>query len=60
MAPINTTKRKAKARRFIENLAQEHGYLKEDVYARMDAETRREVEEALLRKDEMIGANVIR
>lgn len=53
------TEGKARARRFVETLAQEHGYLQEDVYARMDAETRRVVEEALLRKDEMIGASVI-
>lgn len=43
----------------MESLAEEHGYLKEDVYNGMDAETRRAVEEAFLRKDEMIGASVI-
>ncbi|OTA98084.1 hypothetical protein M426DRAFT_17772 [Hypoxylon sp. CI-4A] len=47
------------ARRLVENIAKEHGYLGEDVYSRMDAETRRQVEEAFLRKDEMIGASVI-
>ncbi|KAI0835964.1 hypothetical protein F5Y06DRAFT_114649 [Hypoxylon sp. FL0890] len=49
----------AAARRFVQNIANEHGYLGEEVYATMDADTRRKVEEALLRKDEMIGASVI-
>ncbi|KAI1137757.1 hypothetical protein F5Y05DRAFT_386264 [Hypoxylon sp. FL0543] len=49
----------AAARRFVQNIATEHGYLGEEVYAKMDAETRRKVEEAFLRKDEMIGASVL-
>lgn len=47
------------ARRFVQDIAKEHGYLGEEVYAKMDADTRRRVEEALLKKDEMIGASVI-
>ncbi|KAI5865504.1 hypothetical protein GGS23DRAFT_559520 [Durotheca rogersii] len=46
------------ARRFVQGISKEHGYLGEEVYARMDSETRRQVEEALLKKDEMIGASV--
>ncbi|RYO82881.1 hypothetical protein DL762_006402 [Monosporascus cannonballus] len=59
MASGNAAERRARARRFVESLADEHGHLGEDVYSTMTAETRRRVEEALLIKDQIIGASVI-
>lgn len=43
----------------MQSLAEDHGHLGEDVYSTMTPETRRKVEEALLKKDEIIGASVI-
>ncbi|KAH3395487.1 hypothetical protein KXV81_002967 [Aspergillus fumigatus] len=40
-------------------ISKQHGYLGEDVLSRMDPDIRREVEEALLKKDAMIGSSVI-
>ncbi len=51
-------RRRARARRLVEMIAEEHGYLSEEVYARMDQETRRVVEEAFRIKDEMIGSSI--
>lgn len=48
-----------RAKELVRQIAKDHGHLGEEVYARMDANTRREVEEALLKKDEMIGSTVI-
>ncbi|KAK3315550.1 hypothetical protein B0H66DRAFT_628718 [Apodospora peruviana] len=50
---------KARAKKLVESIAKDHGHLGEHVYAKMDAETRREVEEAFLKKDEIIGSSVI-
>ncbi|KNG81405.1 hypothetical protein ANOM_010513, partial [Aspergillus nomiae NRRL 13137] len=47
------------ARRLVEEIAGDHGYLDETVLATMSAEVRRKVEEAMLKKDEMIGSSVI-
>jgi len=43
----------------VKSIAKDHGYLGENVYAKMDAETRREVQEAMLAKDKMIGNSVM-
>ncbi|XXH01558.1 hypothetical protein Hte_007918 [Hypoxylon texense] len=51
--------RQAQACHLVQEIARSHGYLGEEVLSRMDADTRRQVEEALLRKDEMIGTSVI-
>ncbi|RYP57689.1 hypothetical protein DL769_009334 [Monosporascus sp. CRB-8-3] len=59
MASGNAAEGQARARRFVERLAADHGHLGEDVYSTMTAETRRRVEEALLAKDTIIGASVI-
>ncbi|THC92944.1 hypothetical protein EYZ11_007587 [Aspergillus tanneri] len=48
-----------RARELVRSIAKDHGYLGEDVYAQMSPEVRREVEEAMLKKDEMIGSSVI-
>lgn len=50
------------ARDLVRDIAKQRGYLGEDQLARIGAiepELRREVEEALLRKDEMIGSAVL-
>ncbi|KAK0610737.1 hypothetical protein B0T14DRAFT_487161 [Immersiella caudata] len=52
---INT----ARARELVSRIATDHGHLGEEVYQRMDPETRRKVEEAFLKKDLMIGSSVI-
>ncbi|RYP73467.1 hypothetical protein DL771_003639 [Monosporascus sp. 5C6A] len=59
MASGDAAERRARARRFVESLAREHGHLGEDVDSTMTAETRLRVEEALLTKDRIIGASVI-
>src|SRR4051794_21861578 len=48
-----------RARELVSQIAKDHGYLGEEVYARMDDDMRREVQEAFLKKDEMIGSTVI-
>ena len=53
------TSERAEARRLVKGIAKEHGYLGEDVLGRLDQETRRQIEEALLKKDLMIGSSVI-
>ena len=50
------------AQDLVREIAKERGYLGEDQLARIGAinpDLRREVEEALLRKDEMIGSAVL-
>ncbi|KAI9372834.1 hypothetical protein BJX61DRAFT_542344 [Aspergillus egyptiacus] len=47
------------ARNLVQRIAKEHGHLGEATLRRMDPETRREVEEAMLKKDELIGSTVI-
>ncbi|KAI1385608.1 uncharacterized protein F4822DRAFT_413682 [Hypoxylon trugodes] len=47
------------ARRFVQKIAKKYGYLREEVYSRMDAETRRDVQEAFLIIEEMLGLSVI-
>lgn len=59
MVMSGETPGRAEARRLVKEIAKEHGYLGEDVLGRLDRETRRQVEEALLKKDLMIGSSVI-
>lgn len=47
------------AKRLIELITTEHGHLGSDVYSSMDDETRRRVQEAILKKDEMIASSVM-
>jgi hypothetical protein len=54
---IPTTRRSAKA--LVEKISNDHGYLSEAVLATITPDTRRLVEEALLKKDLMIGSSVI-
>lgn len=50
---------RAQAKRLVEKIAKDHGHLGEEVYAEMSADARRKVEEALLKKDEIIGSSII-
>ncbi|OJZ91020.1 hypothetical protein ASPFODRAFT_57246 [Aspergillus luchuensis CBS 106.47] len=47
------------ARELVRSIARGRGYLSEEILERMDQDTRREVEEAMLKKDEMIGSSVL-
>ncbi|RYO85206.1 hypothetical protein DL766_007003 [Monosporascus sp. MC13-8B] len=51
--------RKAIARGLVQKIAKEHGYIREETYAKMDEEMRREVAEAQFAKDTMIGASIV-
>ncbi|KAK6958355.1 hypothetical protein Daesc_001154 [Daldinia eschscholtzii] len=58
MASYSVSGREA-ARRLVQNIAKEHGYLGEEVYATMTPETRRTVQEAFLMAYKLIGASVL-
>lgn len=47
------------ARELVRSIARGRGYLSEEILGRMDQDTRREVEEAMLKKDEIIGSSVL-
>ncbi|KAE8423087.1 hypothetical protein BDV36DRAFT_279575 [Aspergillus pseudocaelatus] len=47
------------ARRLIEKIADDHGYLDETFLGTLLPEARRKIEDAMLKKDEMIGSSVI-
>jgi hypothetical protein len=47
------------ARQLVESIAKEHGYIDEDTLSQMKPDIRRKVEEAMWKKDEMIGSSVI-
>lgn len=48
-----------RARELVEEITRSHGFLDETTLSRMEPGVRRKVEEAMLRKDEMIGSSVI-
>ena len=50
---------RAGARGLVESIARDHGYLGEDVLSQMPDDTRRKVEKALAKKDEIIGSSVM-
>ena len=54
---IPTSRQNAKA--LVEKIAKDHGYLGEDKMRRIEPDLRREIEEAFLKKDLMIGSTVI-
>ena len=49
---------RAEARRLVKNIAKDHGSIGEYDLNRMPNDLRRKVEEAMLKKDEMIGSFV--
>lgn len=48
-----------RARQLVEEITRSHGFLDETILSTMESGVRRKVEEAMLRKDEMIGSSVI-
>ncbi len=50
---------KSQARMLVGSIAKSHGHLDEAVYSEMSTSARRQVEEALLMKDKLIGSTVI-
>lgn len=56
MAVPNTRQR---AKELVQQIAKNHGYLGEEKLRAIEPELRREIEEAFLKKDEMIGSSVI-
>ncbi|OXV08400.1 hypothetical protein Egran_03835 [Elaphomyces granulatus] len=50
---------RAGARNLVKSIAKDHGHLGEDVLNKMTDDVRLKVEEALLKKDEMIGSSVM-
>ncbi|KAI1412022.1 hypothetical protein F5Y13DRAFT_50483 [Hypoxylon sp. FL1857] len=59
MTKADTLAKQERARSIIESIAKDHGYLGEDVYAKMNAKARRQIQEVLLRKNEMLGASIV-
>ena len=47
------------AKALVAQISDDHGYLGDEFYARMEPDVRRRVMEVLLKKDEMIGSSVI-
>ncbi|OIW34078.1 hypothetical protein CONLIGDRAFT_667268 [Coniochaeta ligniaria NRRL 30616] len=50
---------RSQAKELVKSIAKGHGHLDEAVYSEMTASARRQVEEALLMKDQLIGSTVI-
>lgn len=48
-----------RAKELVQQIAKDHGYLGEEKLRTIEPELRREIEEALLKKDQMIGSTVI-
>ena len=47
------------AKELVQQIAKDHGYLGEEKLQRIEPDLRREIEEAFLKKDLMIGSTVI-
>ena len=54
--PPSTSERLAD--QLVKSIARDRGYLGDDIYAKMDPEVRRQVQEAMLAKDKLIGGSV--
>lgn len=50
---------RSRARKLVEEIAKEHGFLDESVYATMSPETQRRVKEAMFKKDNLIGSSAV-
>ena len=59
MSRVTESLARTRARELVEIIANDHGYLGEDVLSQMSDDLRRRVEEALLKKDEIIGSSVM-
>lgn len=47
------------ARELVDEITRDLGFLSKSTYAKMDSETQRKVEEAMLMKDKLIGSSTI-
>jgi hypothetical protein len=47
------------AKDLVESIAKDHGYLGEEKLRKIEPDLRREIEEAFLKKDLMIGSTII-
>lgn len=56
---MSIPKDRASARALVERITKEHGYLSDEKLQNVDPELRREIQEAFLKKDLMIGSSVI-
>ena len=59
MIPSERQLARNKACELVDGIRKEHGFLKKSTFARMDSEMQREVEEAMLKKDDLIGSSTI-
>jgi len=59
MSRITESLARTRARGLVESIANDHGYLGEDVLSQMPDDARRKVEKALAKKDEIIGSSVM-
>ncbi|KAL4796623.1 hypothetical protein BDV19DRAFT_398235 [Aspergillus venezuelensis] len=59
MPPKDKDRRSLSARELVEQIADQHGHLGEDVLSQMTPKVRKQVEKALLMKDGMIGSSVV-
>jgi hypothetical protein len=50
---------RAAARRLVEGILEEHGYLGEEELGQMSPQLRRKVENAMFRKDQIIASSVV-
>ena len=59
MSRIRESLTRIRARGLVESIANDHGYLGEDVLSQIPDDTRQKVEKALAKKDEIIGSSVM-
>lgn len=48
----------AQAQSLIENIRLDHGYIKEKIWQKLDAETKEAVQDAMCKKDNLIASSV--
>lgn len=56
---MTTPSSRQSAKELVEQIAKDHGYLGEEKLQRVEPDLRRDIEEAFLKKDLMIGSSVI-
>lgn len=55
----NTAFSTGKAKALVEQIADDHGYLPEEILDTMTDKTRKKVVDAMLKKDRIIGSSVV-
>ena len=56
---MNTSPSRAEARRLVEDIGTQHGYIRQELLDRLSEADRREIEHAMLMKDRLIASSVI-